>query len=156
MSLSYFHPFICPGSKLHEYAHQAGFDSFMLVDGMRTMVDRAPRDDPQVEDRAVNELRTDEQILQLQDQLKKEYDDDDDYDDDQTWDDIDSLDIQVADEEAMEVMTDEEKELVDLFQKSLGSQPSADETSSPTSIPSVKGNEDYKVKSEIHEEEDGV
>ena len=33
MSLSYFHPFICPGSKLHEYAHQAGFDSFMFIGG---------------------------------------------------------------------------------------------------------------------------
>jgi hypothetical protein len=155
MSLSYFHPFICPGSKLHEHAHQAGFDSFMLVDGMRTMIDLAHRDDPQVEDQVVNELRTDEQILQSQEQLKKEYDDDD-YDDDQTWDDIDSLDIQVADKEAMDVMTNEEKELVDLFQKSLGTLPSADETSSPTSIPSVRGNEDYKVKSEIDEEEDGL
>ena len=154
MSLSYFHPFICPGSKLHECAHQAGFDSFMLVDGMRTMIDLAHRDDPQVEDRVVNELRTDEQILQSQDQLKKEYDDDDDYDDDQTWDDIDSLDIQITDKEAMKVMTNEEKELVDLFQKSLDTLPSTGETSSPTSIPSVRGNEDYKVKSEIDEEDD--
>jgi hypothetical protein len=155
MSLSYRHPLICPDSKLHEYAHKAGFDSFMLVDGMRTMVDLAHRDDPQVEDRVVNELRTDEQILQSQEQLRKEYVDDGDHDDDHTWDDIDSLDIQVADKEAMEVMTNEEKELVDLFQKSLGTLPSTDETSSPTSIPSLRGNDDYKAESEI-EEEDGI
>jgi hypothetical protein len=55
----------------------------------------------------------------------------------------------------MEAMTNEEKELVDLFQKSLGTLPFADETSSPTSIPSVRGNEDYTIKSEI-DEEDGV
>ena len=57
--------------------------------------------------------------------------------------------------EAMEVMTNEEKELVDLFLKSLGTLPSADETSNPTSIPSIRGNEDCKVESEI-EEEDGI
>jgi hypothetical protein len=55
----------------------------MLVDGIRTMVDLAHRDDPQVDDQVINELRTDEQILQSQKQLKREYDDDD-YDDDQT------------------------------------------------------------------------
>jgi hypothetical protein len=56
----------------------------------------------------------------------------------------------------MEVMTNEEKELVGLFRESLGTLPSADEASSPTSIPSVNGNEDYKVNSEVDEEEDGV
>lgn len=56
----------------------------------------------------------------------------------------------------MEAMTNEAKELVDLFQKSLGTLPSADETSSPTSIPSVRGNEDCKVKSEIDDEKGGV
>ena len=50
-------------------------------------------------------------------------------------------------------MTNEEKELVDLFHKSLGTLPSADETSGPTSIHSVRGNEDYKVKSEIDEDD---
>lgn len=53
-------------------------------------------------------------------------------------------------------MTNEEKELVNLFQKSLGTLQSADETSSPTSIPSVRENEDYKVKSEIDDEGHGV
>ena len=75
--------------------------------------------------------------MQSQEQLKKEYDVDD-YDDDETWDDIDSLDIQVADKKATEAMTNEEKEFVDLFQKSLGTLPSVGETSSPTSIPSVR------------------
>lgn len=53
-------------------------------------------------------------------------------------------------------MTSEDKRLVDLFLKSLGTLPSADETSSPTSIPSVRGNENYKVKSEIDHEKDEV
>jgi hypothetical protein len=154
MILPYFHPLICPGSKLHEYAHQAGFDNFMLIDEMWPMIDLAHRDDTQVEDRVVNKLRTGEQILQLQEQLKKKYDNDDAYD--QTWDDIDSLDIQVADKETMEAMTNEDKELVDLFHKSLGTLPSADETSGPTSIPSFRGNENYKVKSEIDHEKDEV
>jgi hypothetical protein len=120
------------------------------------MIDLAHRDDTQVEDRVVNKLRTGEQILQLQEQLKKKYDDDDAYDDDQTWNDIDSLDIQVADKETMEAVTNEDEELVDLFHKSLGTLPSGDETSSPTSIPSVRGNEGYKVESEIDDENDGV
>lgn len=111
------------------------------------MIDLAHRDATQVEDRFANKVRTDEQILQSQEQLEKKYDDEDDYDDDQTCDDIDSVDIQVADKEKMEAMTNEAKELVDLFQKSLGILPSADETSSPTSIPSVRGKEDCKVKS---------
>lgn len=156
MSLSYFHHFICPDSKFHEYAHQAGFDSFMLIDRMRTMVNIAHRDDTQVENRVVNKLRTDEQIMQSREQLKKKYDDDDDIDHDQTWNDIGSLGIQVADKETIEAMTSEDKELVDLFLRSLGTLPSADETSSPTSIPSVRGNENYKVKSEIDQEKDEV
>lgn len=129
----------------------------MVIDRMRTMIDLTHRDDTQVEDRVVNEFCTDEQILQSQEQLKNKYDDDDDdeFGDDQTWDDIDSLDNQVADEETMEALTNEEKELVDLFQKSLGTLPSANETSSHTSIPSVRGG-DYKVKSEIDDEKDGV
>jgi hypothetical protein len=92
----------------------------MLIDGMRTIIDLAHQDDTRVEDCVVNKIRTDKQILQSQEQLKKEYADDNNHDDDQTWDDIDTLDIQVADSEAMEGMTNEEKELVDLFQKSLG------------------------------------
>ena len=55
----------------------------------------------------------------------------------------------------MEAISNEEKELVDLFQKILGTLPSGDETSSLTSIPSVRGR-DCKVKSEIDDEKDGV
>lgn len=152
MSLSYFHHFICPDSKFHDYAHQAGFDSFMLIDRMSTMVNIPHRDDTQVENRVVNKLRTDEQIMQSREQLKKKYDDDHD----QTWTDIGSLGIQFTDKETIEAMTSEDKELVDLFLRSLGTLPSADETSSPTSIPSVRGNENYKVKSEIDHEKDEV
>src|SRR5437763_1984823 len=115
MSLGYLHSFIYPDSVLHKYSHQAGFDSFMLLEGMRAMIDLTHRDDTQIEDRAVDKLRTDEQILQSQEQLKRVYDDDDDDDDgdgddDQIWDNIDSLHTQVADEEAMKAMTNEEKE----------------------------------------------
>lgn len=53
-------------------------------------------------------------------------------------------------------MTNKEKKLITLFQKSLGTLLSADETFSPTSIPSVKGNKDYKVKSEIDDKGDSV
>ena len=70
MSLSYFHSFICLGSKLQEYAHQAGFDSFMLIDGMRAMIDLAHRDDTQVEDQ-VNKIQINKQILQSQEQRKR-------------------------------------------------------------------------------------
>jgi hypothetical protein len=107
----------------------------MLIEGMRTMIDLTHRDDTQIEDSAVDKLRTDEQILQSQEQLKREYDDDDDDGDgdddgdddgDQIWDNIDSLDTQVADEEATKAMTNEEKELAYLFQKSLGTLSSAD------------------------------
>jgi hypothetical protein len=173
MSLSYFHPFICPDSKLYKGAHQAGFDTFMLIDGMRTMIDLVHRDDTPVEDWVANELRTDEQILQSQEQLKKQYDDDnDDDDDDQTWEDIETLNIQVAEKEAMEAMTDEEKELVNIFQKSLGTLPSVDETSNSTSMPSgmlrydtinkandccevlLRGDENHEVESEIDDKED--
>ena len=87
MSLGYFHSFIYPDSILHENSHQAGFDSFMLIEGMRTMIDLTHRDDTQIEDSAVDKLRTDEQILQSQEQLKREYDDDDDDDDDGSDDD---------------------------------------------------------------------
>ena len=40
----------------------------------------------------------------------------DDDDDDQIWDVIDSLDVQVANEEAIKAITNEQKELADLFQ----------------------------------------
>ena len=125
MSLGYLHSFIYPDSILHEYSPQAGFDSFMLIEGMRTMIDLTHRDDTQIEDCAVGKLRSVEQILQSQEQLKRKYDDDDD-DDDQIWDNIDTLATQVADEEAMKAMTIEERELANLFQKSLGTLPSAD------------------------------
>ena len=52
--------------------------------------------------------------------------------------------------------TNEEKKLIDLFQKFLGALPLANKTSSPTSILSVRGNEDYKVESKIGDEKDGV
>lgn len=54
----------------------------------------------------------------------------------------------------MEAMTNQEKEIVDLFQKYLNLQPlpSADETSGPTSVSSVKGSEDDPVNPAMDEE----
>jgi hypothetical protein len=65
-------------------------------------------------------LDSEKQILQAQEQLEKEHGDDDG----EALDDIDSLDIQVVDEEVIEAMTDQEKEIVGLFQKYLNFQPS--------------------------------
>lgn len=45
MRLGYFHSFIYPDSTVREYSHQAGFDSLMLVDGMKAMVDLVHRDE---------------------------------------------------------------------------------------------------------------
>jgi hypothetical protein len=126
----------------------------MLIDAMRTMLDLAHRDDVEDEGQYNHELPRDEQILQSPEQLEKEYGDDDD----EALDDVDSLDIQVVDEEVMEAMTDQEKEIVNLFQKYLNLQPlpSADETSSPTSVSSVKGSEDDPVNPAIDEEKNGA
>jgi DNA polymerase III epsilon subunit-like protein len=137
MKLSHFHPFLYPDSSIHEYAHQASSDSLMLVEAMRALIDLAHRDDPRAEEFGTGELRIDEQISQLQEQLKMEYDKDDESDDSQSGSDVDSLEAQIAHEEAMKVMTDEEKELADLFLKSFGTLPSVDSISGPTNSSSV-------------------
>lgn len=58
----------------------------------------------------------------------------------------------------METMTDQEKEIVDLFQKYLNLQPlpSADETSGPTSVSSVKGNDGNPANPAMDEEKNGA
>jgi hypothetical protein len=154
IALSYFHSFVRPDSERPQFVHQAVFDCFMLIDVMRTMLDLAHRDDIEDEGQYHNELPTDEQILQSQEQLEKEYGDDDG----KALDDIDSLDIQVVDEEVMEAMTDQEKEIVDLFQKYLNLQPlpSADETSGPTSVSSIKGSEDDPVNPAMDKKKNGA
>jgi len=126
----------------------------MLINAMRTMLDLAHRDDVEDEGQYDNELPIDEQILQAQEQLEKEYGNDDG----EALDDIDSLDIQVMDEEVIEAMSDQEKEIVSIFQKYLNFQPlpSADETSDPTSVSSVKGSEDDLVNLAKDEEKNGV
>jgi hypothetical protein len=55
-------------------------------------------------------------------------------------------------------MTDQEKEIVGLFQKYLNFQPlpSADETSDATSVSSVKGSEDDLVNPAMDEEKNSV
>ena len=118
------------------------------------MLDLAHRDDVEDEGQYDNELPIDEQILQAQEQLEKEYGNDDG----EALDDIDSLDIQVMDEEVIEAMSDQEKEIVSIFQKYLNFQPlpSADETSDPTSVSSVKGSEDDLVNLAKDEEKNGV
>jgi hypothetical protein len=154
MALSYFHSSVRPDSELPQFAYQAVFDCFLLIDVMRTMLDLTHRDNVKDEGQYGNELPRDEQILQSQEQLEKEYGDDDD----EALDDIDSLDIQVVDKEVMEAMTDQEQEIVDLFQKYLNIQPlpSSDKTSGPTSVSSVKGSEDDPVNPAMDEEKNGA
>lgn len=55
-------------------------------------------------------------------------------------------------------MTDQEKEIVDLFQKYLNLQPlpSADETSGPTSVSSIKGSEDDPVNPAMDKKKNGA
>ncbi len=68
VKLSYFYAFLYPASSIHEYAHQANFDSLILVEAMRALIDLAHRDDPRAEESGTGELRIDEQISQLQEQ----------------------------------------------------------------------------------------
>ncbi len=60
MKLSYFYAFLYPDSSIHEYAHQASFDSFMLVEAMRALIDLAQRVDPRGEEFGTGQLRIDE------------------------------------------------------------------------------------------------
>ena len=62
-------------------AHQAGADSLMLIDAMRALIDLSHRDDVLVQGTVFDYSRTDEQILQTQEQLWKECGDDDDEND---------------------------------------------------------------------------
>ncbi|KAI9844665.1 MAG: hypothetical protein M1830_007588 [Pleopsidium flavum] len=137
MKLSYFYVFLYPDFSIHEHAHQASFDSLMLVEAMRALIDLAHRDDPRAEEFGTGELRIDEQISRLQEQLEMEYDKDDESDDGQSGKDVDSLEAQIAHEDAMKAMTDEDKELADLFLNSFGTLPSVDSISGPTNSSSV-------------------
>jgi len=138
MKLSYSYAFLYPDSSIHEHAHQASFDSLMFVEAMRALIDLAHRDDPRAEEFGTGELRIDEQTFRLQEQLEVEYDKDDQSDDGQSGKDVDSLEAQIAHEEAIEAMTDEEKELADLFLKSFGTLPSVDSIFGPTNSSSVR------------------
>ena len=66
MALSYFHSFIRPNSDLPQFAHQAVFDCFMLINAIKTMLDLAHRGDVEDESQYDNAPPTDEQILQSQ------------------------------------------------------------------------------------------
>ncbi|KAF6223583.1 hypothetical protein HO133_000426 [Letharia lupina] len=76
---------------------------------MRALIDLAHRDDTRAEEFGKGELRIDEQISRLQEQLVMEYDKDDESDDGQSVKDVDSLETQIAHVEAMKAMTGEEK-----------------------------------------------
>jgi hypothetical protein len=71
---------------------------------------------------------------------------------------IDSLDIQVLEKEPMETMTDQEKEIIDLFQKFLDLQhlPSVDENSGSTRVSSGKGKENDPINHAMGEEKNGA
>lgn len=96
MKLSYFCAFLYSNSSIHEYIHQASFDSLMLVEAMRALIDLAHRDAPRAEEFGTGELRIDEQISRLQEQLEMEYDKNDKSDDSQSGKDVDSLEAQIA------------------------------------------------------------
>ena len=84
MKLSYFYSFLYPDSTIHEHAHQASFDSLMLVEATRALIDLGHGEDPRAEEFGTGELRIDEQISRLQEQLEIEYDKDDESDDGQS------------------------------------------------------------------------
>lgn len=140
MSLSYFHPFIRPDSKLHKRAHQAGADGLMLTDIVRAMIDLSHRDEVQFKNHSVDEFQTDEQILQTQEDLQRQCGDEDDND--LSADEIDLLNILDVGKEAMNAMTDEDKAIIDRLRKSSDVLQSVDKTSTSTSIPSGKSRYD--------------
>lgn len=104
---------------------------------MRALIDLAHRDDHRAEEFGKGELRIDEQMSRLQEQLVMEYDKDDESDDGQSVKDVDSLEAEMVHVEAMEAMTGGEKEFADLFLKSFGTLPSVDSISGPTNSSSV-------------------
>jgi hypothetical protein len=124
MSLSYFHQFLYPASKLHERTHQTSPDTLMLIDTIRAPIDLHHRD----EELAQSTIQINEEILHSQERLWKEcsvnndYDEDDDVDSD---DEIEMLDIESAAKQAVKEMTDDDKELLALFEEYRRTQRSA-------------------------------
>lgn len=75
---------------------------------------------------------------------KSKNDKDNESDNGQSGKDVDSFKAQIAHEEATKAMTDEEKELADLFLKPFGILPSVDSISLVLQIAAVSGNEVLK------------
>ena len=59
-----------PDPSIHEHAHQASFDSLMLVNVMSALIEPTHRDKLRAEECGTGELRTDKQISRLQEQLE--------------------------------------------------------------------------------------
>ena len=75
--------------------------------------------------------------MHIQEQLRKECGVDEDYDV-QSDDETDLLDVRVPEKQAVKEMTDEDRELLALFQKSRQIPQPVDETTGPIGIPGAK------------------
>ena len=113
LSLSYFHRFLCPDSKLHERAHRAGPDTLMLINTTRALIDLCHRDEELVQSTPGHSIQTNEEILHPQERLRMECSINDDHgeDDDVDSDDyeIEMLDIESAAKQAVKEMTDDDR-----------------------------------------------
>jgi hypothetical protein len=137
MRLSYFHQFHCPNSTLHQRAHRAGPDTLMLIDTMRALIDLSNRDGDLVQSTLHGSSQNYEETLHTQEQLRKECGVDENYDV-QSEDETDLLDVRVPEKQAVKEMTDEDRELLDLFQKSRQIPQPVDEVTGPIGIPGAK------------------
>ena len=117
MGLSYFHQFLCPNSTLHQRAHRAGPDTLMLIDTTKALIDLSNRDGDLVQSTLDHSSQNYKETLHIQEQLRKECGVDEDYDV-QSENETDLLNIRVPEKRAVKEMTDEDRELLALFQKS--------------------------------------
>ena len=121
MSLSYFHQYLCPDSKLHKRAHRAGPDTLMLIDTIRALIDLGHRDEELVQSTPNYLIQANKEILHPLERLRKErsvnndYNEEDDIDSDD--DEIEILDIESAAKQAVKEMTDDDRELLALFEE---------------------------------------
>jgi hypothetical protein len=98
----------------------------MLIDTIKALIDLYHRD----EELAQSTIQTNEEILHPQERLRKERSVNDDYDeddDDDSDDEIEILDIESAAKQAVKEMTDDDRELLALFEEYHQTQRSAHE-----------------------------
>ncbi|KAH0543380.1 hypothetical protein FGG08_002336 [Glutinoglossum americanum] len=118
MSLSYFHQFLYPDSRLHKRAHRAGPDTLMLIDTIRALIDLSHRDKELVQSTLDNLIQTNEEILHPQKQLRRELSVNDNHsEDDDISSDNDEPDIESAAKQVVKEITDDDRELLALFEE---------------------------------------